>query len=166
MAALLLILFLLLLLLEVIQQDALVAALVGLVRGVDAAAGLNAGRGAEVQHHVVVWLAAVEPVGVLVQEVLVVEGVVGELVARRGAGVAVQPSGPQAAASDAHPSHGVKAQVVPGVDLGQELSSQVLGQRPELGVQDIVVQLFGQQFTVQVDVGAVPASKQTKEWIR
>lgn len=83
-------------------------------------------------------------------------GVIG---ACREAGITVQPSSPQAGAANARPCHGVQAQVVPSIDLSQELSAQVLGQRRELGVQDNVVQLFGKQFAMQVDVGAVPGGK-------
>lgn len=57
--------------------------------------------------------------------------------------------------------------MVPSVDLGQKLGSKVLGQWRELGVQDNVVQLFGQQFAVQVNVGAVPdVGKQSKLLMR
>lgn len=35
-----------------------------------------------------------------------------------------------------------------------------------MGVQDNVVQLFGQQFAVQVDVGAVPVGRQSELEIR
>lgn len=126
----------------------------------DTAAGLDTGCGAQVQHHVVVWLALGGAVGVVIFKV-VVERVVGILIAHGGTGIVVQAGGSEAGASDAHPSHRVQAHVVPGVDLGQYLGSQVLGQWRELGVQDNVVQLFGQQFTVQVDVGAVPEDGQT-----
>lgn len=84
----------------------------------DTAAGLNTGCGTQVQHHVVVWLAPGEAVGVVVFKVLV-EKVVGILDARVGTDIVVQTSGPKAAASDAHPGHRVQAHVVPGVDLGQ-----------------------------------------------
>lgn len=84
----------------------------------DTAAGLNAGCGAQVQHHVVVWLAPGEAVGVGGFAV-VVERVVGVLTAHQGTGTVVQASGPEAAASDAHPGVRVQAHVVPGVDLGQ-----------------------------------------------
>lgn len=84
----------------------------------DTAAGLNTGCGAQVQHHVVVWLAPGEAIGVVVFKVLV-ERVVGILDARGGTDTVVQASGPEAGASDAHPGHRVQAHVVPGVDLGQ-----------------------------------------------
>lgn len=84
----------------------------------DTAAGLNTGCGAQVQHHVVVWLAPGEAVGVVVSKVLV-ERVVGILDAHGGTDTVVQASGPEAAASDAHPGHRVQAHVVPGIDLGQ-----------------------------------------------
>lgn len=88
------------------------------MRGVDAAAGLNTGCGAQVQHHVVVGLAPGEAVGVVVFQVMV-ERVVGVLTAHGGTGIVVQASGPEVGASDAHPGHRVQAHVVPGVDLGQ-----------------------------------------------
>lgn len=127
----------------------------------DTAAGLNTGRGAQVQHHIVIWLASRETVGVVVFKVLV-ERVVGILIAHGGTGVVVQAGGPEAGTSNAHPNHWVQAHVVPGVDLGQYLGSQVLRQWREMGVQDNVVQLFGQQFAVQVDVGAVPNGEETQ----
>lgn len=119
------------------------------------AAGLNTGCGAQVQHHIVIWLAPREAVGMVVFKILI-ERVVGILITHGGTGIVVQAGGPKAGASKAHSSHRVQAHVVPGIDLGQKLGSQVLGQWRELGVQDNVVQLFGQQFAVQVDVGAVP----------
>lgn len=82
----------------------------------ETAAGLNTGCGAQVQDHVVIWLASGEAVGVVVFEVWV-ERVVGILIARGGNGIAVQASGPKAGTSDAH--HSVQAHVVPSVDLGQ-----------------------------------------------
>lgn len=118
----------------------------------DTAAGFNTGRGAQVQHHVVIWLALGEAVCVVIFEVVAEVVVVGIL----GTDIVVQAGVSKAGTSDAHPGHRVKAHVMPSVDLGQELRSQVLGHWRELGVQDNVVQLFGQQFAVQVDVGAVP----------
>ena len=131
----------------------------------DTAAGLNAGCGAQVQHHVVVWLAPGEAVAVVIFQVMV-ESVVGILAAHQGTGIVVQASGPKAAASDAHPGIRVHAHVMPRVDLSQKLGAQVLGQWRVLGVQDNVVQLFGQQFAVQVDVGAVPVGRQSELYIR
>ena len=136
--------------LQVVQQDALIAALVGLARGVDAAAGLHAGGGAQVQHHVVVAGVAVVVAAVAVR------------VLGAGGGVCVvvtaQPARQQAPSGAAQGLQAEVVVVVPGpVDLGQELGAQVSGHRHELGVQNDVVQLFGQQFSVQVDVGAVPA---------
>lgn len=128
----------------------------------DTAAGLNTGCGAQVQHHVVLRLAPGEAVGVVVFKGLV-ERMVGILNAHGGTDTVVQASGPEAGTSEAHPGHRVQAHVVPGVDLGQYLGSQVLGQWRELGVQDNVVQLFGQQFAVQVDVGAVPNVRRQSE---
>lgn len=84
----------------------------------DTAAGLNTGCGAQVQHHVVVWLAPGEAVGVVVFKVMV-ERVVGILTAHQGTGMVVQASGPEAGASDAHPGIWVQAHVVAGIDLGQ-----------------------------------------------
>lgn len=123
--------------------------------GVDAAAGLNAGCGAEVQYCVVVWLTSGEAVDVSVSKVLV-ERVMGILNAHWGMDTVVQACEPEAGTSDAHPSQRVHAHVVPGIDLCQELGSQVLGQWRELGIQDNIIQLFGQQFAVQVYVGTVP----------
>ena len=158
------VLLLLLVVLQVVHQDALVAGLVRALRGVDAAAGLHAGGRAQVQHHVVVGRGrppekAVVAVVVWVLEAGAAEGEVGVLVvAGGGAGVAVEPGGGGGGGGpQAHPGrHGVQAKVVSGVDLGQELGPQVLGKGLEVGVQGDVIQLFGQQFAVQVDVGAVP----------
>lgn len=88
------------------------------MRGVDAAAGLNTGCGAQVQHHVVIWLAPGVAVGVVVPKVLV-QRVVGILDARGVTETVVQAGGLKASASDAHPGHRVQAHVVPGVNLGQ-----------------------------------------------
>lgn len=137
-------LFLSLLFVQVVQQDPLVAALVRLVGGVDAAAGVKAGGGAQVQHHVVVWLCP----GEAVEVVVLVEAEVWVVAADGGMGLMVE-----ADASDGHPEHRVQAHVVARVDLSQDPGAQVSGQRREV----YVVQLFGQQFAVQVDVGAVPA---------
>lgn len=124
----------------------------------DAAAGLNTGGGAQVQHHVVVRLAPEQAVGVVVSKV-VVEGMAGVFVAHVGEGVMGQAREAEGGSPEAHPGHRVQTHVVPGVELGQKLGSQVLGQWRELRVEDNVVQLFGQQFAVQVDVRAVPGVK-------
>lgn len=50
---------------------------------------------------------------------VLVQRVVGILDAHGGTDTVVQASGPEAGASDAHPSHRVQAHVVPGVNLGQ-----------------------------------------------
>lgn len=100
-------------------------------------------------------LALVEAVGVMIFEGLG-QRVVDMLDACGGTNTVVQASWAETGASDTHPSHRVQAHMVPGIDLGQQLGSKVLGQWCELGVQDNVVQLFGQQFAVQVDVGAMP----------
>lgn len=84
----------------------------------DTAAGLNTGCGAQVQHHIVIWLAPREAVGVVVFKVLI-ERVVGILIAHGGTGIVVQAGGPEAGTSNAHPSHRVQTHVVPGIDFGQ-----------------------------------------------
>lgn len=77
-------------------------------------------------------------------------------VAHKGMAIVGQTGEPKAGGSDAKSGQGVQACMMPSVDLGQQLSLQVLGQWRESGVQDNVIQFFGQQFSVQVDVGAVP----------
>lgn len=84
----------------------------------DTAAGLYTGCGAQIQHHVIVWLGPGEAVGVVVFKVMV-ERVVGILTAHGGMGIVVHASGPEAGTSDAHPDISVQAHVVPGVDLCQ-----------------------------------------------
>lgn len=119
--------------------------------GVDAAAGVDAGGGAEVQNHVVIRRRS----GEAVEVVVLVQAQVGVVVAEGGVGLVVETGGSHT--SNTHPQHRVQAQVMAGVDLGQEAGSQVFGQRRQVGVQYYVVQLFGQQFAMQIDVGAVPA---------
>lgn len=132
----------------------------------DAAAGLNTGGGAQVQHHVVVRLAPEQAIGVMVSKV-VVKRMTGIFVAHVGEGIMVQTWEPEAGAPETHPGHRVQTHVMSAVELGQKLCSQVLGQWRELRVEDNVVQLFGQQFAVQVDVRAVPDGKrQSQLYIR
>lgn len=50
---------------------------------------------------------------------VLVQKVMGILNAHGGTDTVVQASGPEAGASDAHPSHRVQAHVVPGINLGQ-----------------------------------------------
>lgn len=116
--------------------------------GVDAAAGVKAGGGAQVQHHVVVWLRP----GKAVEVVVLVEAEVWVVAADGRMDLMVE-----ADTSYSHPEHWVQAHVMARIELSQYPGPQVSGQRREVGVQDYVVQLFGQQFAVQVDVGAVPA---------
>lgn len=124
----------------------------------DTAAGLNTGGGAQVQHHVVVRLAPEQSVGVMVSKVIV-KRMTGIFVAHVTEGVMVQTREPEAGAPETHPGHRVQTHVMPGVELGQKLGSQIFGQWREVRVEDNVVQLFGQQFAVQVDVRAVPGVK-------
>lgn len=88
----------------------------------------------------------------------------GVVVAQREMGIEVQARGPETGTFNAHPGHRVQTEVVPCIDLGQQLSSQVLRQWRELRVKDYVVQLFGQQFSVQVDVGAVPKAERQSQF--
>lgn len=80
------------------------------------AAGLNTGRRAQVQHHVVVGLGPRETVDVVVFKV---ERMVGKVIAHGGMGNVVQASGPKTDASEANPRHRVQAHLVTSVDLGQ-----------------------------------------------
>lgn len=113
---------------DVVEKDALVAARVGLSGGVDAAAGLQAGGGAQVQDHVVLCHAAPVPVQVRV------------LGARGGGGL--------------FPA--VQAQRVLGsVDLHQKFVPEVLAKGGLRGVQAHVIEFFGQQFPMQIYVGTV-----------
>lgn len=124
---------------QVIQENPLITASVGFSGGMDAAAGLKAGGGAQVQDHVVLCHAPPVPIQV------------GVLSARGGGGVFpdIEPQG-----------------VLGTIDLHQKLIPEVLAKGGLRCVQAHVIEFFGQQFTMQIYVGTVSRKTRGKGWGR
>lgn len=113
---------------NVVEKNPLIAASIGFPGGVDAAAGLQAGGGAQVKDHVVLRHASPVPIQVGV----------------------FSPCGRGGIFPDVKP-HGVLGTI----DLHQKFIPEVLAKGGLRGVQAHVIEFFGQQFTMQIYVGTV-----------